>query len=178
MFTMKTSAISILLAILVAVAHTAPVATPQAPTCNPNPHGRSCTAILYGAAGQSQEINIPINYMVVATGRFLLIWAQLFLLSTNPGLRPLFSHHSVTTELTWLTPVFAAGVSFSVSTAFNTDTSNYEYITLYGSGGSTTQIPPDTTVAIGPPQPQVSAFCQIECPSSWNKGDNIQGAIW
>ncbi|MCJ1283216.1 hypothetical protein MMC26_002544 [Xylographa opegraphella] len=52
-----------LFALAAALAHAAPapLPVPQAPTCNPNAHGRSCSATLYGAAGQQQTISVEIN---------------------------------------------------------------------------------------------------------------------
>ena len=55
---MKTTYTSVLFALLAALARTAPTPVPQE-TCNVNPHGRSCTVILNGAAGQTLSVNIP-----------------------------------------------------------------------------------------------------------------------
>ena len=66
---MKTITASVIFTLLAAVAYTAPAPAPapvpQSEPCNPNAHGRSCTAILYGAAGVNttvnQEINLEVN---------------------------------------------------------------------------------------------------------------------
>ncbi|MCJ1292288.1 hypothetical protein MMC34_003838 [Xylographa carneopallida] len=59
-----------LLALLSALAlvHAAPTAfpVPQTPACNPNAHGRSCSATLYGAGGAQQTISVEINLQVDA----------------------------------------------------------------------------------------------------------------
>ena len=62
---MKFTTTSILV-LLAAIIHAAPapVPVPQAPACNPNAHGRSCSAILYGAAGLQQSISLEINLEV------------------------------------------------------------------------------------------------------------------
>ena len=70
---MKTITASIIFTLLAAIAHTAPAPAPapvpQSEPCNPNAHGRSCSAILYGAAGVSQEISQEINLQVDAIGK-------------------------------------------------------------------------------------------------------------
>ncbi|KAL2036705.1 hypothetical protein N7G274_010577 [Stereocaulon virgatum] len=55
-----------ILALLTAFAHSAPAPAPdyQPPACNPNPHGRYCSATLYGAAGVEQTISYEINFQV------------------------------------------------------------------------------------------------------------------
>ena len=68
---MKTITTSVIFTLLAAIAYTAPAPAPapapvpQSEPCNPNAHGRSCTAILYGAAGVNttvnQEINLEVN---------------------------------------------------------------------------------------------------------------------
>lgn len=60
---MKTITTSILVTLLAAIAHTAPAPAPvpQSEPCNPNAHGRFCTAILYGAAGVSQSVSLEAN---------------------------------------------------------------------------------------------------------------------
>ena len=52
-----------MLSLFTALAHTAPAPAPvpQTPPCNPNAHGRSCSATLYGAAGVQQTISLEIN---------------------------------------------------------------------------------------------------------------------
>ncbi|MCJ1383628.1 hypothetical protein MMC17_006742 [Xylographa soralifera] len=62
---MKYTTTSILV-LLIALTHAAPapVPVPQAPACNPNAHGRSCSATLYGAAGVQQTISLEINLEV------------------------------------------------------------------------------------------------------------------
>ena len=59
-----------ILAFLTTLAYTAPapVPVPQTPACNPNAHGRSCSAILFGAAGVQQTISLEINLQVDAIG--------------------------------------------------------------------------------------------------------------
>jgi len=121
---MKNIYTSVLLAVLAATIQAAPAPIPQE-QCNPNPHGRSCTLVLNGAAGVTESINIP-----------------------NPN----FSGVS-----------FNSG--FSVSTVSIPQDGNYFQITVYGSEGSVTTVSEGQTVAVGPPQPQVSAFCEIVCPS-------------
>ena len=59
-----TVAVSALFAL---VAHAVPAPVPQE-ACNPNPHGRSCTAVLIGAAGVESTISFPIDYQVHPTG--------------------------------------------------------------------------------------------------------------
>jgi hypothetical protein len=60
---------------------------------------------------------------------------------------------------------FATDSGFSVSTVSIPQDGNYFQITVYGSEGSVTTVSEGQTVAVGPPQPQVSAFCEIVCPS-------------
>lgn len=57
-----------ILALLTALAQAAPAPAPvpQTLACNPNAHGRSCSATLYGAAGVQQTISQEINLQVDA----------------------------------------------------------------------------------------------------------------
>jgi len=64
-----------------------------------------------------------------------------------------------------LTDLSNADVEFSVSQIYNPDDGQYEVVTLYGIDGSVTTVQPGQTVAVGPPQVQTSAFCEIVCPS-------------
>lgn len=61
---MKATTTSIIFALLAAIAHAAPAPVPQSEPCNPNAHGRYCFAILYGAAGVSQNVSQEINLQV------------------------------------------------------------------------------------------------------------------
>jgi hypothetical protein len=74
----------------------------------------------------------------------------------------------VHTLLTSLSHVLAdppnADVSFSVSQIYNPDNGQYEVVMLSGIDGSQTIVQPGQTVAVGPPQVQISAFCSIVCP--------------
>jgi hypothetical protein len=101
---------------------------------------------LNGASGETLKIDLPDpDYEGVSFSKSLAYFE-----SVNTAV-PKYSNYASPTDS-----------GFSVTSISGTD--EYFQVSVYGSEGSVTVVSDDDTVAVGPPQPQISAFCDIVCP--------------